>query len=311
MNASVFDREFRLSPRKGGGISCDAEGVGEIALLELTDIGWVPRSPDILSKSLGEAYGLGIDFSTKQSALSAIATALNAGDVARAQIATLLTKLPDPPPLSKHAVPEDEAIKLAVLLNEAGILKYNNKHYPAHVPDHKGGEFAPKTASGVNASMSTSEAGQQFIKNNEWLKHKLYHSNGKGDWTIGYGHRVRGAEHKIYDHAVLSDSEAEALFQSDLKIAEDAVRTGVKFRLTQNQFDALTDFAFNVGAHGLDASYTLSLLNSAEDFSSYKFGDLTYAEGTWASAFGDPGRRQKEIDFFNKPTESPPLGGGP
>ncbi|HEY3778009.1 MAG TPA: RHS repeat-associated core domain-containing protein [Rhizomicrobium sp.] len=150
----------------------------------------------------------------------------------------------------------------------------------------------------ANASMNVDAYGEQFIKGNEGFGRTIYDSNGKGDWTIGWGHAVRGSEHQIYDTAVLTDQQAEELFQSDLNVAETAVRNNIQYSLTQNQFDALTDLAFNVGGSAFANSYTVSLLNSYSSF-----GDLMYAEGIWGGAFGSPGRRGLEIDLYNGPGE--------
>jgi hypothetical protein len=162
MNVSIRDREFRLSSRKGVGICCDADGayVDDVALLERSETGWSPRENDDLSKALGDAYGLPVDLSAKRGGLSAIAKALNEGDVARAQIATLLLALPDPLALSKSAISQDDVVALAVGLARARVLKYDQYHYPAHAPDSKGGQFAPDDEGG-DASDSSVTGGSQ------------------------------------------------------------------------------------------------------------------------------------------------------
>ena len=149
-------REFRLSPpAKGDGVSCDVDGafVGAVPILRrLQKNGgeeWQPRDCDELSDEIGAYYGLPIDMSSKAGGLKTIADALNKGDVARAQIATLLLGIPDPLPLSKNARSREEIIKLIRDLHWSGLIKEDwepdeHPRWPAGSPDSIGGDFAPK-----------------------------------------------------------------------------------------------------------------------------------------------------------------------
>lgn len=71
---------------------------------------------------------------------------LNDGDVVRAQLTALHLQLPEPPSLAKNALSQSDVAKLTVLLDCAGVLKINARHYPAGAPDGKGGQFAPNEA---------------------------------------------------------------------------------------------------------------------------------------------------------------------
>jgi hypothetical protein len=62
-----------------------------------------------------------IDMSLKTGGLKAIAKALNEGDIARAQIATVLLGVPDPLPLSKGAASRRQMIDLVRDLHWSGI----------------------------------------------------------------------------------------------------------------------------------------------------------------------------------------------
>lgn len=77
-----------------------------------------------------------------------------------------------------------------------------------------------------------------------------------GRWTIGYGHtksaRV-GAE--------IPESDAEALLIYDLLEVTKAVNDWTFTPLTQNQFDALVCFAFNVGLENFRRSTVLRRIN--------------------------------------------------
>ncbi|HUO91805.1 MAG TPA: hypothetical protein VMU22_02735 [Rhizomicrobium sp.] len=160
--------EFHLSPPgKGRGISCDAEGafIGAIPILKRLQMSgrdeWQPRDCDELSEEIGEHYGLPIDMSSKTGGLKAIAKALNAGNIARAQIATVLLGIPDPPPLSKGLRSREQMIRLVRDLHWSGMIKWDpDKHprWPAGSADSAGGEFAPEGQGGVTDSLPTSQS---------------------------------------------------------------------------------------------------------------------------------------------------------
>lgn len=77
-----------------------------------------------------------------------------------------------------------------------------------------------------------------------------------GGWTIGYGHTLSARE-----GARVDERDADALLLFDLRRTADAVRPLVFAALSQNQFDALTAFAFNVGDEAFRASQVLKRVN--------------------------------------------------
>ena len=62
----------------------------------------------------------------------------------------------------------------------------------------------------------------------------------------------------------LTEQQCWDLLEQDLSCFERAVNKEVKVPLTQNQFDALTSFAFNVGITNFWESTLLRLLNKGE-----------------------------------------------
>ena len=106
-----------------------------------------------------------------------------------------------------------------------------------------------------------SESCKNFMKNYEGGFHpKIYdaedpsneYKKGKaGDWTIGYGHKLTANDLSsgIYDNGIKKD-DASKLFDKDLKSSVDAVNRDLPNadKLTQNQFDALVDFTYNIGS---------------------------------------------------------------
>src|SRR5436190_9335176 len=78
-------------------------------------------------------------------------------------------------------------------------------------------------------------------------------------WTIGYGHTVTARE-----GAQVSEDDAEALLIYDLIAVAHVVNENVFSPLTQNQFDALCSFTFNLGADAFRQSQVLKRINEGE-----------------------------------------------
>jgi len=111
----------------------------------------------------------------------------------------------------------------------------------------------------------TSENGIELVKAFEGL-HKVK-SDGSvrsyrcpaGRWTIGYGHT-----HGVRSGETITPEEAEDLLRKDLQDCEAVVERMVKVDLTQNQFDALVSFVFNLGQGNFGSSTLLRTLNRGE-----------------------------------------------
>ncbi len=161
------NRFFKLSlPVGQSGLSCDATGafIEDIPLLKRegedgSDSAWIARSTDELSEEIGARYGLPVDLSSRVEGLDAIARALNTGEVARAQMATVLLAFPEVPTLSKGALSSDALEQFARELYRGGLLKADwdpdeHPRWPTGSPDSQGGQFAPKdeASSGADGS---------------------------------------------------------------------------------------------------------------------------------------------------------------
>jgi hypothetical protein len=159
-NLSV--REFRLSPTgHGRSLSCDETGafVGAVPLLNRTNQegieSWEPRNIEKLSRELSKQYGLPVDLSSKVAGLRSVARALNAGDMARAQLTALFLQVPNLPDLTKSVSCAHALALLAHALQESGLLAKiwesdDHPRWPAGAPDSQGGEFAPKNGAGLH-----------------------------------------------------------------------------------------------------------------------------------------------------------------
>jgi lysozyme len=109
----------------------------------------------------------------------------------------------------------------------------------------------------VNTLSST---GETLIKNFELLKLAAY-QDPKGIWTIGWGHTGPA----VIEYLTCSMDEAEEWFQQDTAAAVHGVDSSLQTNVSQNQFDALVSFAFNVGVGAEQHSTMLKLVN-ARDF---------------------------------------------
>lgn len=77
-----------------------------------------------------------------------------------------------------------------------------------------------------------------------------------GVWTIGYGHT-----HGVSPSMTCTQAQAEAWLAEDVQSAENSVNRLVSVPLEQNEFDALVDFVFNLGARAFEQSTMLVMLN--------------------------------------------------
>lgn len=144
--------------------------------------------------------------------------------------------------------------------------------------------------------MRLSPAGESLIKSRESCRLVAY-QDSRGRWTIGFGHTGpdvgRGAR--------WTEADAEAAFWHDVAWAEDAVNELVRVALTQNQFDALVSFVFNVGRAAFSTSTLLRRIN-AGDFSAaqreFRRWNKTTVDGKLTVEPGLTARRAAEAALF-------------
>lgn len=127
----------------------------------------------------------------------------------------------------------------------------------------------------MNDSMTFSERLVSMVKDFEGLQLTAYRCPA-GVLTIGYGHT--GPE--VSPNLSITSDKADSFLRADLRFAEWGVRTYSKVPLTQGQYDALTDFAFNLGIGALRDSTLMKKVN-AKDFASAadEFGKWIHAGG--------------------------------
>lgn len=112
--------------------------------------------------------------------------------------------------------------------------------------------------------MKTSKAGLNLIKQFESFRAAPYLCSA-GVPTIGYGTTVypNGIKVKLSDQKI-TQQLSETFLQHHVNAIEKDVLSLVKVPLTQNQFDALVSFAYNVGLGAFQDSTLLKLLNAGD-----------------------------------------------
>lgn len=103
-----------------------------------------------------------------------------------------------------------------------------------------------------------SAAGEKLIQDFEGFSGKPYRD--ADGWSIGFGHYMG----KTPAMGVISRADAAALFRQDAQQAIGTINNNVKVPLSQNQFDSLTSFIYNVGINAFKNSTLLKKLNAGD-----------------------------------------------
>ena len=140
--------------------------------------------------------------------------------------------------------------------------------------------------------MKISQKGLDLIKNFEGLELKAY-KDSVGILTIGYG----STGSHVKSGMTITAEQAEELLKQDVSRFEKGVNDLVKVSLTQNQFDALVSFSFNLGLGNLKSSTLLKKLN-ASDYTGAVNEFLRWNRAGGKVLNGLTRRRQAEKDMF-------------
>jgi lysozyme len=121
-----------------------------------------------------------------------------------------------------------------------------------------------------------------------------------GVWTIGYGHTGKD----VQPEHTITQEQANNLLMQDVASAVAAVNRLVTVAFHQNGFDALVDFAFNLGNNALAGSTLLRKLNASD------FGGAAAEFPKWCKAGGKIvqgllRRREAEQQLFQQGMPQP------
>jgi lysozyme len=128
-----------------------------------------------------------------------------------------------------------------------------------------------------------------------------------GFLTIGFGHKITGADPDSYRTHPMTLADADALLLRDLTVDGaqplcGTLKAGVLASLTDNQYAALIDFTYNEGIGRLVGSTLLRLLNQgpidqvAAQFDRWIYGDV---DGREVVLPGLVARRQAETELWS------------
>jgi lysozyme len=94
--------------------------------------------------------------------------------------------------------------------------------------------------------------------------------------TIGYGHT--GPE--VHLGLIWTQEQCDAALEGDIAWAASVVNRCVTYPINQDEFDALTDFCFNVGSGNFEKSTLLKELNSGNlSAAAAQFDEWDHASG--------------------------------
>lgn len=140
--------------------------------------------------------------------------------------------------------------------------------------------------------MKVSDNGVNFVKRWEGLYLKAY-QDIVGVWTIGYGH-TKGV--KPSDR-LANEQEAHEILKEDLQSHMWKADSQITVELTQNQYDAIVSFCFNLGANILTGSSLLSYINNEQwQQASNEMLDYCHAGGKFVQGLYN--RRKAEAELF-------------
>jgi len=111
--------------------------------------------------------------------------------------------------------------------------------------------------------MRASENGINLIKRFEGCRLTAY-QDSVGVWTIGYGWTQPVDGKPVGKGMTITQQKANQLLTEGVAQYENGVTNLVTVPLNQNQFDALVDFAYNLGVNALKGSTLLKKINAGD-----------------------------------------------
>lgn len=120
--------------------------------------------------------------------------------------------------------------------------------------------------------------------------------------TIGYGHLISKPEWAKYKNG-LTKERANTLFLTDIAPFESAVKKHITTTLSQQEFDALVIFVFNIGKGAFASSSVVKMINNPNAVTSFK--TLESAWKAWKKSQGKVmkglvNRRNAEWEIYTK-----------
>jgi lysozyme len=142
------------------------------------------------------------------------------------------------------------------------------------------------------------QKGLDLIKEFEGFRDKAYKDEA-GVWTIGYG-TIRVNNVPVTQGMTCTQADAERWLRDYVRPMCTRISTIVKVPLTQNQFDALASFAYNLGDGALQQSTLLRTLHAKQPITEAMFTawNKVRANGVLRESDGLTRRRKREYQLF-------------
>ena len=146
----------------------------------------------------------------------------------------------------------------------------------------------------------TGKAGIEMIKTFEGFRAAPYKCSA-GVPTIGYGATFYPGGKKVtMTDVAITEEQAVELLANMLVSFEKYVDSYCVDTITQNQFDALVSFAYNLGPANLKASTLLKKVNANPNDESIRLEFLKWVKAGGKTLKGLVRRREAEADLYFK-----------
>lgn len=147
--------------------------------------------------------------------------------------------------------------------------------------------------------MKLNKEGANLIKSFEGCKLKAYQCSAK-KWTIGYGNTFFEDGTPVVAGNAISQQKAEDLFELISADFSAKVAKLVTSNVTDNQFGALTSFAYNCGVVNLQKSTLLKKVNANHNDPTIKAEFLKWNKAGGKVLAGLTRRREAESNLYFK-----------
>lgn len=152
-------------------------------------------------------------------------------------------------------------------------------------------------------NFKASEDLKTWIKQHEGFSSYAYADDYAGtpdvkEMSIGYGHQIQPGQEYLYT-AVITQAEAAALMEADLKVWETFLNNKLTVKVNQKQFDALLNLCYAIG--GGNASYIINMINAGNAWPDIKAAWLKI--GTYWAGATQPGlvkMREREVKLYEE-----------
>tara|TARA_R110000868_G_scaffold242321_1_gene497838 strand:+ start:82 stop:522 length:441 start_codon:yes stop_codon:yes gene_type:complete len=136
-----------------------------------------------------------------------------------------------------------------------------------------------------------------LVKKFEGVRYKAY-QDVIGKYTTGVGHLILPSEKNLLTKQ-LTEAEVDILLSKDLMHAQACIQQNVRLnRLTQNQFDALASFIFNLGCSAFSNSTLLKKINGLDSKETITIQWLKWNKAGGVIRPGLATRRQAEVNLY-------------